>query len=424
MLDPQNIRQNIDAVAEQLLRRDYIIDKNRISALEKERKELQIQQQDLQSQRNRASKEIGIQKKLANDSIELVDSMKELGLKLSKIQKDLVSVQNELNNILESMPNIPHGSVPMGKSEQDNEELDKWGHPRQFNFQPIDHVELGAKLNMMDFDRASAMSGSRFVTLAGPLAGLHRALIQFMLDLHIREHGYLEAYVPFLVNADSLFGTGQLPKFLDDQFCTDSDPQYFLIPTAEVPVTNLYRDQIITDDMFPIKRVCHTPCFRREAGSYGKDTRGMIRQHQFEKVELVHIVRPLESWETLETLTNHAEIVLQKLELPYRKVVLCTGDLGFASSKTYDLEVWLPGQQAYREISSCSNFQAFQARRMRTRWRNPDTGKTEFVHTLNGSGIAVGRALVAIMENNQNEDGSLNVPSILRQYMGGLDRIT
>ncbi|MBL09972.1 MAG: serine--tRNA ligase [Acidiferrobacteraceae bacterium] len=424
MLDPQNIRQNIDAVAEQLLRRDYIIDKNRISALEKERKELQIQQQDLQSQRNRASKEIGIQKKLANDSIELVDSMKELGLKLSKIQKDLVSVQNELNNILESMPNIPHGSVPMGKSEQDNEELDKWGHPRQFNFQPIDHVELGAKLNMMDFDRASAMSGSRFVTLAGPLAGLHRALIQFMLDLHIREHGYLEAYVPFLVNADSLFGTGQLPKFLDDQFCTDSDPQYFLIPTAEVPVTNLYRDQIITDDMFPIKRVCHTPCFRREAGSYGKDTRGMIRQHQFEKVELVHIVRPLESWETLETLTNHAEIVLQKLELPYRKVVLCTGDLGFASSKTYDLEVWLPGQQAYREISSCSNFQAFQARRMRTRWRNPDTGKTEFVHTLNGSGIAVGRALVAIMENNQNEDGSVNVPSILRQYMGGLDRIT
>tara|TARA_Y100001934_G_C12319019_1_gene759094 strand:+ start:433 stop:1707 length:1275 start_codon:yes stop_codon:yes gene_type:complete len=423
MLDPQKFRQNIETVAEQLLRRNYIVDKKRMLVLEKERKELQIQQQDLQSERNRVSKEIGIQKKQGNESEELLDSMKQLGVELGKIQEHLASVQDQLTSILESIPNIPHDSVPIGKSDQDNEEIDKWGDPRQFDFRPVDHVELGAKLNMMDFDRASVISGSRFVTLSGPLAGLHRALIQFMLDLHTREHAYLEAYVPFLVNADALFGTGQLPKFLDDQFCTDTDPRYFLIPTAEVPVTNLYREQIISDDMFPIKRVCHTPCFRREAGSYGKDTRGMIRQHQFEKVELVHIARPFESWEMLEALTIHAERVLQKLELPYRKVILCTGDLGFASSKTYDLEVWLPGQKAYREISSCSNFQDFQARRMRTRWRNPNTGKTEFVHTLNGSGVAVGRALVAIMENNQNEDGSVNVPFVLRQYMGGIDKI-
>ena len=345
--------------------------------------------------------------------------MQQVGSELQTIEPQVAVGQDQLSKLLQGIPNIPHDSVPEGQTEADNLEMRRWGEPREFEFEPQDHVALGVELGMMDFDGAAKISGSRFVVLSGPLSRLQRALTQFMLDLHTEEHGYVEIYVPFLVNSDSLFGTGQLPKFEEDQFSTDTNPKYFLIPTAEVPVTNLYRDQILEASALPVQRVCHTPCFRREAGSHGKDTRGMIRQHQFEKVELVHVVRPSESWETLEVLTRHAEAVLQRLELPYRVVTLCTGDLGFSSAKTYDLEVWLPGQQAYREISSCRNFEDFQARRMRSRWRNPETGKPELVHTLNGSGLAVGRTMVAVMENGQNEDGSVRIPEALRPYLGG-----
>jgi len=423
MLDPQQLRRDTTNVAQQLLRRGYSFDVEGFSRIEAERKSLQSRQQALQKERNRSSKEIGRRKSSGEDASEILDAMRRVGNELETIEQQLTTVQDQLSKMLHGIPNIPHESVPEGETEVDNLEVRRWGKPREFEFEPRDHVALGADLGMMDFDGAAKISGARFVVLSGPLSKLQRALTQFMLDLHTEEHGYVETYVPFLVNSDALFGTGQLPKFEEDQFSTDTDPKYFLIPTAEVPVTNLYRNQILEASELPVRRVCHTPCFRREAGSHGKDTRGMIRQHQFEKVELVHVVRPSESWETLEVLTGHAEVVLQRLELPYRVVTLCTGDLGFSSAKTYDLEVWLPGQQAYREISSCSNFEDFQARRMRSRWRNPETGKPELVHTLNGSGLAVGRTLVALMENGQNEDGSVRIPEALRPYLGGTEVI-
>jgi seryl-tRNA synthetase len=328
-------------------------------------------------------------------------------------------VQQRLNDLLLGIPNLPHGSVPQGEDESDNLEMRRWGEPRAFDFEVKDHVDLGAAVSGMDFDVAAKLSGSRFAVLRGPLARLHRALIQFMLDTHTGEHGYQECYVPYLVNADSLRGTGQLPKFEEDLFATRGDVPFYLIPTAEVPVTNLVRDEILETGQLPLRMTAHTPCFRSEAGSYGKDTRGLIRQHQFEKVEMVQIVKPEDSWQALEELTGHAEVILQRLELPYRVVTLCSGDLGFSAAKTYDLEVWLPGQQTYREISSCSNFTDFQARRMQARYRNPHTGKPELVHTINGSGLAVGRTLVAVMENYQQADGSIVVPTVLQPYMGG-----
>ena len=346
-----------------------------------------------------------------------------LGQQLSEKEQELTALQDELNAILMGIPNIPHASVPEGKGEEDNLEIRKWGEPAAFNFEPKDHVDLGEQLGQLDFETAAKLTGSRFSVMQGPLARLHRALIQFMLDTHTREHGYSEVYVTYLVNADSLRGTGQLPKFEEDLFKMTGEGEYYLIPTAEVPVTNLARDTIVEAASLPLRYTAHTPCFRSEAGSYGKDTRGMIRQHQFEKVEMVQLVRPEDSCEVLEQLTGHAEAILQQLELPYRVVTLCTGDIGFSASKTYDLEVWLPGQQKYREISSCSNFEAFQARLMQARWRNPETGKPELLHTVNGSGLAVGRTLVAVMENYQQEDGTIRIPEVLKPWMGGLDSI-
>ena len=350
----------------------------------------------------------------------------DLGEKLKQSEAQLDNIQLQLNEILQGVPNIPHDSVPDGKDENANKLIRTWGEPRQFKFEPKDHVDLGAGLGQMDFEIAAKISGARFAFMRGDLARLHRALIQFMLELHTQEHGYEEVYVPYIVNADSLQGTGQLPKFEDELFALKDNGKgqnYFLIPTAEVPVTNIVRDEILGADLLPLKFVAHTPCFRSEAGSYGKDTRGMIRQHQFEKVEIVQIVKPQDSYDALEELTGHAEKVLQELELPYRVVALCTGDLGFSAAKTYDLEVWLPGQQCYREISSCSNFETFQARRMQARWRNPETGKPELVHTLNGSGLAVGRTLVAIMENYQNRKGRIEIPNVLRPYMDDMEVI-
>ena len=423
MLDPQLLRNKTEEVAAVLQTRGYLLDVERFQSLEKDRKQLQIKQQELQHSRNQNSKEIGKLKASKEDAAELIERTELLGGELKSIGDHLQQIQLELNDLTAGMPNIPHESVPSGESEDDNVEQRRWGERRDFSFEIFDHVQLGEDLGMLDFEQATKLTGSRFVVMTAGLARLHRALIQFMLDLHTQEHGYEETYVPYLVNANSLFGTGQLPKFEQDQFATDTDPRYYLIPTAEVPVTNLYRDEILESSELPVRHVCHTPCFRSEAGSYGKDTRGMIRQHQFEKVELVQIVEPSTSWTVLEELTGHAEIVLQRLELPYRVVTLCTADLGFSSAKTYDLEVWLPGQQRYREISSCSNFETFQARRMRARWRNPETSKPEYVHTLNGSGLAIGRTLVAIMENYQNEDRTISVPDVLRPYLGGCDRI-
>jgi seryl-tRNA synthetase len=346
-----------------------------------------------------------------------------LGDQLKAAEEELAGLQSTLNGILMGIPNIPHDSVPEGKGEEDNPVVRRWGEPTGFDFEVRDHVDLGEQLGLLDFQAAAKIAGSRFCIMQGPLARLQRALTQFMLDTHTRDHGYTEIYVPYLVNADSLRGTGQLPKFEEDLFATGGESEYYLIPTAEVPVTNLARGDIIEAAAMPRRYVAHTPCFRSEAGSYGKDTRGMIRQHQFEKVELVQIVRPEDSHAALEQLTGHAETILQQLELPYRVVVLCTGDIGFSAAKTYDLEVWLPGQQRYREISSCSNFGDFQARRMQARWRNPETGKPELVHTINGSGLAVGRTLVAVMENYQQADGSIRVPAMLQDYMGGIDVI-
>ncbi|MES9971074.1 MAG: serine--tRNA ligase [Candidatus Thiodiazotropha sp.] len=423
MLDPRLLRNNLDEVALQLARRGYQLDTQQISALEAQRKQLQVESQELQNQRNSRSKSIGKAKAAGEDIQPLLAEVAALGDQLKASQEALNKVQETLSEITLGIPNLPHESVPAGRDEEDNREERRWGEPREFDFEPKDHVDLGDASGLLDFEAAARITGSRFAVMAGPLARMHRALIQLMLDTHTTEHGYTEAYVPYMVNADSLRGTGQLPKFEEDLFKLCGESEYYLIPTAEVPVTNLIRDQIIDADYMPRKWVAHTPCFRSEAGSYGKDTRGMIRQHQFEKVELVQAVAASQSFQALEELTGHAEAILQKLELPYRVVTLCTGDIGFSSTKTYDLEVWLPGQNRYREISSCSNFIDFQARRMQARWRNPETGKPELVHTLNGSGLAVGRTLVAVMENYQQADGSITVPEVLRGYMGGLEKI-
>ncbi len=423
MLDPRLLRNNLEEVAQQLQRRGYVLDTQRISALEEQRKTLQVEAQDLQNERNSRSKEIGKAKAAGEDIQPLLTEVSELGDRLKARQEALNQVQSELSEITLGIPNLPDASVPDGKDESDNREERRWGEPKAYDFEPRDHVDLGDLSGLLDFEAAVRITGSRFAVMAGALARMHRALIQFMLNTHTAEHGYTEVYVPYMVNADSLRGTGQLPKFEEDLFKLCGESGYYLIPTAEVPVTNLTRNQIIEADDMPRKWVAHTPCFRSEAGSYGKDTRGMIRQHQFEKVELVQAVPASQSFQALEELTGHAEAILQKLELPYRVVTLCTGDIGFSSTKTYDLEVWLPGQQKYREISSCSNFVDFQARRLQARWRNPETGKPELVHTLNGSGLAVGRTLVAIMENYQQRDGSIRVPQVLRHYMGGLEVI-
>jgi len=423
MLDPKLIRNHLDEVAARLQTRGFVLDAATLERLENERKAMQVRTEALQAERNRSSKSVG-QAKAAGEPIQpLLDKVAGLGEQLDCAKRELDAIQAGLNDVLMGIPNLPHASVPVGRDETNNQEVRRWGEPADFAFEVRDHVDLGAAVSGMDFDVAAKLAGSRFAVLRGPLAGLHRALIQFMLDVHTREHGYQECYVPYLVNADSLRGTGQLPKFEEDLFAMRGDDPYYLIPTAEVPVTNLVRGEILDSAILPLRMTAHTPCFRSEAGSYGKDTRGLIRQHQFEKVEMVQVVRPDDSYQALEELTGHAETILQRLELPYRVVSLCSGDLGFAATKTYDLEVWLPGQQAYREISSCSHFADFQARRMQTRCRHPDTGKPELVHTLNGSGLAVGRTLVAVMENHQQSDGAIRIPSVLRAYMGGLTQI-
>ena len=423
MLDPKFLRNEMETVVAGLKRRGFEFDVANWETLEAERKKVQTQTQDLQARRNAASKEIGKAKSKGEDVSSIMSQVASLGDELKQAESELDRLQQELADIALGLPNLPHDTVPDGLNEEANVEVRRWGEPKSFNFDVKDHVDLGEGIGGLDFETAAKITGSRFAVMNGPLARMHRALTQFMLDLHTSEHGYVETYVPYMVNRDSLRGTGQLPKFAEDLFALEGEQGYFLIPTAEVPVTNIVRDTITDAPDMPRKFVAHTPCFRSEAGSYGKDTRGMIRQHQFEKVELVQIVHPNESYEALEQLTGHAETVLQRLELPYRVMALCAGDMGFSAAKTYDLEVWLPGQQAYREISSCSNFEDFQARRMQARWRNPDTGKPELVHTLNGSGLAVGRTLVAVMENYQNPDGSIDVPKALQPYMGGLERI-
>ena len=423
MLDPQLIRNSLDQIQLALTKRAYTLDVDSLQTLDTRRKKIQVQTQALQSERNRRSKQIGKAKAAGEDIHALLDDVESLGDKLKACESELQTVQLELHDILSGIPNTPHETVPAGQTEDDNVEVRRWGEPGQFDFEPKDHVDLGEALGMLDFATATTIASSRFVVMQGAVARLHRALIQFMLDTHTQEHGYTEVNVPYLVNKDSLFGTGQLPKFAEEQFYIDKQALY-LIPTAEVPVTNIARDRIIDADLMPLKFVCHTPCFRSEAGSYGKDTRGMIRQHQFEKVEMVQLVKPENSYQALEQLTGHAEAILQKLNLPYRVVTLCGGDLGFSSAKTYDLEVWLPGQHKYREISSCSNFESFQARRLQARWRNPDTGKPELVHTLNGSGLAVGRTLIAVIENYQDKDGKIHIPEVLQRYMGGMDVIS
>jgi len=430
MLESKLLRGNIDFVVEQLKRRNFSFDVKEFNELEDQRKSIQVQTQDLQNLRNTKSKSIG-QAKASGDNIEpLLEEVSELGEKLDNAKAQLQEIQSKISEIVLSMPNIPHSSVPEGNTEDENEEVFSWplSGPTQFDFEPKDHVDLG-EMYGIDFAAAAKISGSRFVVMTGRLAKLQRAITQFMLDHHTEKNNYKETYAPYLVNSDSLMGTGQLPKFEADLFKTHLHGEegearaLYLIPTAEVPVTNIVRESIVNESDLPLKFVAHTPCFRSEAGSYGKDTRGLIRQHQFEKVELVQISKPSESYKVLEDLTYDAEGILQLLELPYRKVVLCTGDLGFSSAKTYDLEVWLPGQNAYREISSCSCFESFQARRMQLRWKNPETNESEFLHTLNGSGLAVGRTLVAVIENYQNADGSITIPKVLQTYMGGLTKI-
>src|SRR3990172_3198121 len=405
MLDPRLLRSRLDEVARQLARRGFTLDTVRIGMLEEQRKRIQTDVQQLQQQRNEFAKKIGQAKASRADATVLLTQAAELPTVLKQREAELATIQTELEDYLLGVPNLPHASVPDGRAESDNKEIRRWGEPPRFGFEPKDHVDIGAGLGMLDFETAAKISGARFVVMRGALARLQRALIQFMLDLHTRDHGYTEVYVPYLVNAASLRGTGQLPKLEDDLFALKGEHNYYLIPTAEVPVTNLVRNEILDAATLPRKYVCHTPCFRSEAGSHGKDTRGMIRQHQFEKVELVHIVRPDESYAALERLTTHAEAVLQRLGLAYRVVELCVGDLGFGAAKTYDIDVWLPGQERYREISSCSNFEDFQARRLQARWRNPQSGKAELVHTLNGSGLAAGRTVVAILENFQDING-------------------
>ncbi|PHS26765.1 MAG: serine--tRNA ligase [Methylophaga sp.] len=422
MLDPKLLRNEPEKAAELLARRGYTLDLALLKSLEQERKQAQTDAQSLQTERNSRSKMIGKAKAAGDDIAPLLAEVEDLGAKHKAAENRLAEVLQKLNDVAMELPNIPQEDVPAGKSEDDNVEILRWGEPKTFDFEPKDHVDLGESLSGMDFETAAKISQARFVTLQGPLAKLHRALTQFMLDMHTEQHGYTETYVPYLVNSNSLRGTGQLPKFAEDLFAI-KDTDLYLIPTAEVPVTNIVRDTISTDKQLPLKFVAHTPCFRSEAGSYGRDVRGLIRQHQFEKVELVQIVRPEDSDVALEALTGNAETILQKLELPYRKVILCMGDLGFSSSKTYDLEVWLPSQKTYREISSCSNFQDFQARRLQARWRNPVTGKPELVHTVNGSGLAVGRTLLAVMENHQDEQGKIHIPKALRPYMNGQEFI-
>ena len=422
MLDPQLIRNQLDDVAAKLARRGVSLDKERLTALEAERKTCQIDTQALQSERNTRSKAIGKAKAAGEDISGIMSAVADLGEQLKTKEHRLQEIQTELNDILMGIPNLPHDTVPDGNSEDENVEIRRWGTPKSFDFDVKDHVDLGANLGLLDFETAAKITGSRFAVMQGDIARLHRALIQFMLNLHSNEHGYTEVNVPYLVNSDSLLGTGQLPKFAEDLFHIPEQDLY-LIPTAEVPVTNIVRNEIIDMDALPLKFVCHTPCFRSEAGTYGKDTRGMIRQHQFEKVELVQLVKPEDSFDALEALTGHAEQVLQHLDLAYRTVTLCTGDLGFSSTKTYDLEVWLPGQQKFREISSCSNFEDFQTRRMKARYRDKNTKKPELLHSLNGSGLAVGRTLVAILENYQDENGRIAIPTVLQPYMGGKTHI-
>ncbi len=422
MLDPRELRNDPEAVAAQLARRGYTLDVDAYRRLDGQRRELQMRVQELQNERNRRSKAIGKAKAQGEDIQPLLDEVASMGDQLEGAKKELDGILAQLDALHMDMPNIPQADVPQGQDEDDNAVVRHWGEPPVFDFQPRDHVDLGARGDLLDFETAAQLTGARFVVMRGTMAKLHRALIQFMLDRQTAK-GYEEVNVPYMVNAESLRGTGQLPKFGDDLFGIQGEQEYYLIPTAEVPVTNLVRDSILEPDQLPLRFVAHTPCFRAEAGSHGKDVRGMIRQHQFEKVELVHIVRPEDSNVALETLTADAEAILQELELPYRTVLLCTGDMGFASARTYDLEVWLPGQERYREISSCSNLGAFQARRMQARWRNPDTGKPEPLHTLNGSGLAVGRCLVAILENYQEADGRVRTPAALQPYLGGREWI-
>ena len=424
MLDPRALRSDLDAVAKNLARRGYVLDCAVYSRLEDERKALQVEVEELRHQRNERSKKIGQAKAAGQDLEPLKVEVGKLSAALADSESRLHGLHEELDAFVTDIPNLLHESVPSGFDEASNTVLRSWGDTPVFDFEPKDHVELGEALGLVDFEAAAKLAGSRFVVLQGALARLHRALIQFMLDLHVDEHGYRESYVPYLVNDSSLFGTGQLPKFAGDLFTLEGETPLRLIPTAEVPLTNLVRDRIVEPGELPLRLAAHTPCFRSEAGSYGQDTRGMIRQHQFEKVELVHIVEPQDSYQALEELVSHAEVVLQRLELPYRVVTLCGGDTGFQSAKTYDIEVWVPGQDRYREISSCSNCEAFQARRLQARWRNPDSGKPEPVHTLNGSGVAAGRALIAVMENYQQRDGTVSVPDVLRPYMSGLEQIT
>jgi len=419
MLDPKLLRTELDDVALRLQKKYFNLDVSQVEALEAERKSAQMAVEVLQAERNKQSKMIGQAKAKGEDVAPLLAQVADLGARLAEQKTQFESVSEQFQSLVLAIPNIPDESVPAGKTEDDNVEIRRWGVPGSFDFPVLDHVALGEQGQSMDFEVAAKVTGSRFVILRGELAQLHRALTQFMLDLHVNEHGYEEVYVPYIVNSESLRGTGQLPKFGEDLFKLDGEKDFYLVPTAEVPVTNLLRDVIVSEDQLPLQFVCHTPCFRSEAGSYGRDTRGMIRQHQFEKVELVQLLRPEDSAQAHEALTHHAEVVLQKLELPYRVVNLCGGDLGFASAMTYDLEVWLPGQDAYREISSCSNFMDFQARRMQARWRNSRTGKPELLHSLNGSGVAVGRALIAVMENYQQQGGTIAVPTQLQSYMGG-----
>lgn len=424
MLDIQQLRQDLDGVAIRLAIRGFTLDTTRFSELETARKNLQTDMQTLQAQRNSVSKQIGIAKAKGEDCTPIMAEVAHLGESLKNAETAFANVQNELNALLLSIPNVPHSSVPKGQSDADNLEVRRWGTVREFDFPIQDHVDVGTRLGLLDFETAAKLSGARFTLLKGGLARLHRALAQFMLDVHTRAHGYTEVYVPYLVNPASMQGTGQLPKFEADLFSVQktADEKLYLIPTAEVPVTNMVRDTLLKAEELPLKWVAHTPCFRSEAGSYGRDTRGMIRQHQFEKVELVQIVDPADSYSALEQLLGHAENILQQLGLPYRVVTLCGGDLGFSAAKTYDIEVWLPAQNTYREISSCSNFEGFQARRMQARVKNVN-GKNEYVHTLNGSGLAVGRTLVAILENYQNADGSVSVPAVLQPYLGGITHI-
>jgi seryl-tRNA synthetase len=424
MLDSRLLRSDPEGVARNLARRGYVLDLVRFRTLEGRRKSVQVAADETRAARNAHAKTVGRAKAQGQDIAPLVAEGETLARKLEGLEAELARVQEESDALLLTIPNLLHDSVPDGRDETANVELRRWGEPRTFAFEPRDHVALGERLGMIDFESAARISGARFAVLTGGIARLHRALIQYMLDLHTARHGYTEVYAPYLVGRNALVGTGQLPKFEADLFRIAADePERFLIPTAEVPVTNLVRETIVEAATLPRRYVAHTPCFRAEAGSHGKDTRGMIRQHQFEKVELVQIVKPEDSYAALDELTGHAEQVLRGLELPYRVIALCGGDIGFQSAKTYDLEVWLPGQQAYREISSCSNCEAFQARRMQARWRNPATSKPEPVHTLNGSGLAVGRALIAVLENNQHEDGSVRVPAALLPYMGGVDTI-